>query len=117
MPEDRLDLHNERVARAMQRDGRVFLAPAMVDRRTCLRACFVNYSTTPDAAELVLGAAAELGDALSRGTDPRPGKPNRAAPMPATTRNPKRCGVHLFMMVVGTVNALEIALGSAPFSG
>ncbi len=50
----------------MQRDGRIFLAPAVVDGRTCLRACFVNYRTTPDAVELVLAVAAELGDALGR---------------------------------------------------
>ena len=65
MPEDRLDGHNERLARAMQRDGRIYLAPAVVDGRTCLRACFVNYRTTPDAVELVLAVAAELGASLA----------------------------------------------------
>jgi hypothetical protein len=38
----------------------------------------------------VLGVAAELGDALSRGKDPRSGKPDRAAPMPATTSGTQR---------------------------
>ena len=66
LPEDALDAHNERLARAMQRDGRIFLAPAVVDGRTCLRACFVNYRTTPDAVELVLAVATELGDGLTR---------------------------------------------------
>ena len=51
VPADRLDAHNERLARAMQRDGRIFLAPAVVDGRTCLRACFVNYRTTADAVD------------------------------------------------------------------
>jgi aromatic-L-amino-acid decarboxylase len=64
MPEGRLDLHNERLAAAMQRDGRIFLAAAVVDGRTCLRVCFVNYRTTGDAVELILDVAAELGDAL-----------------------------------------------------
>jgi aromatic-L-amino-acid/L-tryptophan decarboxylase len=65
-----IDVHNERLARAMQRDGRVFLAPAMIDGRTCLRACFVNFRTTPDAVDLVLKVAAELGAVLGRAADP-----------------------------------------------
>ncbi len=56
-----LDTHNERLARALQADGRVFLAPAVVDGRTCLRACFVNFRTTPDAVRTVLEVADELG--------------------------------------------------------
>ena len=71
LPTGRLDAHNERLARAMQRDGRVFLAPAVVDGHTCLRACFVNFRTTPDAVDLVLEVAAELGDGLVRGDPPR----------------------------------------------
>ena len=70
MPEQQLNSHNQRLARAMQRDGRVFLAPAMVDGHTCLRACFVNFRTTPDAVTLVLDVAAELGDSLRREEDP-----------------------------------------------
>ena len=73
LPADQLNAHNERLARAMQRDGRVFLAPAVVDGHTCLRACFVNFRTTAHAADLVLHVAAELGDALSRGQDPTVG--------------------------------------------
>ena len=66
VPDDRLDAHNERLATAIQRDGRIFLAPAAIDGRTCLRVCFVNHRTTPDAVGLVLAVAAELGDALRR---------------------------------------------------
>ena len=61
-----VDGHNIRLAREMQRDGRIFLAPAAVDGRACLRACFVNFRTTPDAAALVLDVASELGARLSR---------------------------------------------------
>jgi aromatic-L-amino-acid decarboxylase len=65
LPADRLDAHNERLARAMQHDGRVFLAPAVVDGHTCLRVCFVNFRTTGDDVDLVLPVAAELGESLT----------------------------------------------------
>jgi aromatic-L-amino-acid decarboxylase len=58
------DAHNLALARAMQRDGRIYLAPAAVDGRACLRACFVNFRTAPEAVPLVLEVAAELGAAL-----------------------------------------------------
>ena len=41
-----VDAHNVALAREMMRDGRIFLAPAAVDGRACLRACFVNFRTT-----------------------------------------------------------------------
>jgi aromatic-L-amino-acid/L-tryptophan decarboxylase len=56
-----VDAHNVALARAMMRDGRIFIAPAAVDGRACLRACFVNYRTTTDEVPLVLEVAAELG--------------------------------------------------------
>lgn len=64
---DNLDSHNIRLAREMQRDGRVFLAPASVDDRACLRACFVNFRTTFEEVEHVLEVAQEIGHSLSRG--------------------------------------------------
>lgn len=64
VPADRLDAHNEGLARAMQRDGRVFLAPAVIDGRTCLRVCFVNFRTTPDDVGQVLQVAAEVAAGL-----------------------------------------------------
>lgn len=65
LPAEGLNAHNERLARAMQRDGRVFLAPAVVDGQTCLRVCFVNFRTTSNDVDLVLQVAAELGDGIS----------------------------------------------------
>jgi aromatic-L-amino-acid decarboxylase len=56
-----VDAHNIELARAMMRDGRIYIAPAAVDGRACLRACFVNFRTTPEEAALVLDVAAELG--------------------------------------------------------
>lgn len=71
MDDARLDAHNDRLARAVRADGRVFLASAVVDGRTCLRTCFVNFRTTPDAVKTVLGVLDELGTALARGIPAR----------------------------------------------
>ena len=62
-----LDAHNLRLAREMQRDGRVFIAPAFVDGRACLRACFVNFRTTAEEVACLLSVARELGSRLARG--------------------------------------------------
>jgi len=59
-----IDAHNVRLAREMQRDGRVFLAPASVDGRACLRVCFVNFRTTFADVACVLEVAGELGRRL-----------------------------------------------------
>ncbi len=55
-----VDDHNLRLARAIQADGRVYLAPATIDGRVCLRVCFVNFRTTPDDVRLVLEVARDL---------------------------------------------------------
>lgn len=61
-----LDAHNVRLAWAMQADGRVHLAPAVVDGHTCLRTCFVNFRTRSNAIPLVLDVARALGDELAK---------------------------------------------------
>jgi aromatic-L-amino-acid decarboxylase len=49
-----LDAHNLELAAATQRDGRVYLAPALLDGRACLRVCFTNFRTRSEhVAELV----------------------------------------------------------------
>jgi aromatic-L-amino-acid decarboxylase len=63
VPAGERDAHNAALAYAMQRDGRIFLAPAVVDGRTCLRACFVNFRTSVDAVPGILEVADELGSA------------------------------------------------------
>ena len=62
---DDLDRHNIRLARHMQRDGRVFLAPASVDGHACLRVCFVNFRTTPEEVSFVLEVTREIGSRLA----------------------------------------------------
>jgi aromatic-L-amino-acid decarboxylase len=53
-----------KLAREMQRDGRVFLAPASVDGRVCLRVCFVNFRTTPEEVAFLLEVTEEIGRRL-----------------------------------------------------
>jgi aromatic-L-amino-acid/L-tryptophan decarboxylase len=61
-----LDAHNQTLADAIQADGRVYLASALIDGRVWLRPCFVNYRTTDDDVLAVLDVAAELGARLAR---------------------------------------------------
>jgi aromatic-L-amino-acid decarboxylase len=63
-----LDAHNARLGRAMQTDGRVFLAPAAIDAMTCLRACFVNFRTRADEVKTIVEVARTIGDALASDT-------------------------------------------------
>jgi aromatic-L-amino-acid decarboxylase len=65
---DGLEEHNTRLAREMQRDGRVFLAPASVDGHACLRVCFVNFRTTAEEVAYVLEVAGEIGQRLTKGS-------------------------------------------------
>ena len=65
---DGLEEHNTRLAREMQRDGRVFLAPASVDGHACLRVCFVNFRTTAEEVAYVLEVAEEIGQRLTKGS-------------------------------------------------
>src|SRR5215204_1796676 len=62
-----LDEHNVKLAREMQRDGRVFLAPASVDGQACLRVCFVNFRTTPEDVSYALEVTEEIGRLVESG--------------------------------------------------
>ncbi len=59
-----LDQHNLRLAHAVAADGRVYLAPALVDGKTCLRVCFTNFRT--DAADIdeLLSVVRELAETV-----------------------------------------------------
>ena len=53
-PDVDLDRHNLALALALQRDGRVYLAPAALDGKTCIRVCFTNFRTRAEhVAELL----------------------------------------------------------------
>lgn len=56
-----LDRHNDVLCRAMQRDGRVYVSPAVIDGRIWLRPCFTNFRTSTDDVHTTLAVAAELG--------------------------------------------------------
>ena len=54
------DEHNAALARAIAADGRILLAPAVVDGATALRACFVNHRTTEEDVRAILTVVADL---------------------------------------------------------
>ncbi len=60
-----LDAHNEALAKAIQSDGRVYLASALIDGRVWLRPCFVNFRTTEDDVAAILHVARELGERIA----------------------------------------------------
>lgn len=59
-----LDRHQVALARALQQDGRVFLAPAELDGVTVLRACFTNFRTDADSVAAVLDVVSEVAATL-----------------------------------------------------
>jgi aromatic-L-amino-acid decarboxylase len=60
-----LDEHNARLVRALQEDGRVWIAPARVDGVVCLRPCIVNYRTTDDDVRALVEITREVGASLA----------------------------------------------------
>ncbi|HEY5861275.1 MAG TPA: aminotransferase class V-fold PLP-dependent enzyme [Actinomycetota bacterium] len=66
---DDLNAHNQALADAIQADGRVFLASALIDGEVWLRPCFVNFRTTEEDVLALLEVARELGARLAGGGD------------------------------------------------
>jgi aromatic-L-amino-acid/L-tryptophan decarboxylase len=56
-----LNVHNERLLTALQRDGRVYLSNITLEGRFALRACITNFRTTRADLERTLAVARELG--------------------------------------------------------
>ncbi|HWL91219.1 MAG TPA: aminotransferase class V-fold PLP-dependent enzyme [Actinomycetota bacterium] len=63
-----LNAHNQTLAEAIQADGRVYLASALIEDKVWLRPCFVNYRTTDDDVLAVLDVAEELGERIAKGS-------------------------------------------------
>jgi aromatic-L-amino-acid decarboxylase len=61
-----LNAHNAALARELQVDGRVYVAPAEVDGRVYLRPCFVNYRTIDDDVRALVAVSREVGADLHR---------------------------------------------------
>jgi aromatic-L-amino-acid/L-tryptophan decarboxylase len=59
--------HNDALAKAIQDDGRIYLASALIDDEVWLRPCFVNFRTTEDDVVAILDVARELGERIVRG--------------------------------------------------
>ncbi len=60
-----LDAHNAALAKAIQADGRVYLASALIDGEVWLRPCFVNFRTTENDVLAIMDVARELGDRIA----------------------------------------------------
>jgi aromatic-L-amino-acid decarboxylase len=59
-----LDAHNARLAVELQRDARVYVAPAAIDGRVYLRPCIVNFRTSDEDVAALVDIAREVGNAL-----------------------------------------------------
>jgi aromatic-L-amino-acid decarboxylase len=61
------DAHNRALASAIQEDGRVYLASALIDGEVWLRPCFVNFRTTDEDVLALVDVAREIGERLAVG--------------------------------------------------
>jgi aromatic-L-amino-acid decarboxylase len=55
-----LDAHNLALAERLMRDGRVYLAPALLDGQVCLRVCFTNFRTRSEHVTELLRVVEDL---------------------------------------------------------
>ncbi len=66
LPEDRLDALQVEVIEELERRGIAIVSNARLrDGRTALRACIVNFRTSPEDVEAVVRASAEIGRELA----------------------------------------------------
>jgi aromatic-L-amino-acid decarboxylase len=61
---DDLNAHNQALADALQADGRVWIASALIDAQVYLRPCFVNFRTTEEDVLDLVEVAADVGKRL-----------------------------------------------------
>jgi aromatic-L-amino-acid/L-tryptophan decarboxylase len=62
---DDANAHNVRLAQELQRDARVYVAPALVDGAVYLRPCIVNFRTSDADVVALIEIARELGNRLA----------------------------------------------------
>jgi len=60
-----VDAHNLRLVAALQETGDVWVAPATVDAKVCLRPCIVNYRTTDEDVRTLVTLVREAGRRLA----------------------------------------------------
>jgi aromatic-L-amino-acid/L-tryptophan decarboxylase len=60
-----LDAHNARLAQELQRDARVYVAPAVIDGTVYLRPCIVNFRTSDADVRALVDIAREVGNRLA----------------------------------------------------
>ncbi|MDZ7772691.1 MAG: aminotransferase class I/II-fold pyridoxal phosphate-dependent enzyme [Balneolaceae bacterium] len=58
---DELDRLNERIAREVEQDGRIFLTATRICGRAALRTCFINHRTREQDVRLIVEVVDELG--------------------------------------------------------
>jgi aromatic-L-amino-acid decarboxylase len=58
------DAHNLRLAEAVMADGRVYLAPALLDGHVCVRVCFTNFRTRPEHVREVVDVLEDVAAGL-----------------------------------------------------
>ena len=59
-----LNEHTQRLADALQADGRFWIASALIDDEVWLRPCFVNFRTTEEDVLALVDVAREVGERL-----------------------------------------------------
>ena len=65
-----LDAHNIRLVQRLQEGGRVWVAPARIDGKACLRPCVVNFRTTDDDVVALVDESARVGRELATEVSP-----------------------------------------------
>ncbi|MGE5461642.1 MAG: aminotransferase class V-fold PLP-dependent enzyme, partial [Solirubrobacterales bacterium] len=61
-----VNAHNVALAEALESDGRVYLASALIDGEVYLRPCFVNFRTTEEDVLALVDIVREVGSRLAR---------------------------------------------------
>ncbi len=59
--------HNWKLAKALQEDGRVYLASALIDDEVYLRPCIINFRTTEGDVVALVEVAREVGNRIASG--------------------------------------------------